>query len=226
MRFEVALKKVEAPHVPDLDDDFFKSFGIEEGGEAAFRAEVGANMERELNVAVRNQVKRQVMDELNRLHDLQLPHGMVQQEIGSLRHQMAHQMGQHNEPDHDHSQTDWSKDMPDLPDEFFNGEATRRVTVGLIVNDIITTHKMAPDAERVRGRIEELAKPYAQPEQVINWYYSNEAQLSQIQMSVLEDQVVDMVLAKASTTEVQRSYQEVIAGRPQAADEESTQQDA
>jgi trigger factor len=66
---------------------------------------------------------------------------------------------------------------------------------------------------RVRARIEELAKPYSQPEQVINWYYSNEAQLSQIEMAVLEDQVVEHVLAGASVGERDCSYTEVVSGR-------------
>ncbi len=221
VRFDVTVKKVEAPHVPELDEDFFKGFGIEEGGESAFRAEVRANMERELNVAVRNQVKRQVMDELARLHELPLPQSMVSGEVGSLRHQMAHQMGQHAEHDHDHDAHDWSKDMPELPDDFFLAEAKRRVTVGLIMNEIIVKNRFAADPDRVRARIEELAKPYSQPEQVINWYYSNQAQLSQIEMAVLEEQVVDFIIGGASATDVDRSYQEVIAGKAGAGAAES-----
>jgi len=213
VRFEVTIKSVAEPQLPDLDEAFFKSFGVDEGGLEAFRAEVRANMERELDGAVRGQIKRQVMDELNRLHTVQLPATMVAREIGELRHQMAHQMGMHDhrhEHDHDH---DYSKDMPDLPDDFFRAEAERRVKIGLVVNQVISTRNVTTDAGRVRARVEEMARPYAQPEQVINWYYSNEAQLSQVQMSVLEEQVVELILAEAKVTDVDSNYQDVISGR-------------
>jgi trigger factor len=211
VRFDVKVKGVAEPQLPELDEAFFKAFGIEEGGLEAFRREVRANMERELDAAVRNQVKRQVMDELNRVHTVQLPAGMVAREIGELRHQMAHQMGMHGH-DHDHDH-DHGKDMPDLPDDFFRAEAERRVKIGLVVNQIITSRNVTTDAGRVRARIEEMARPYAQPEQVINWYYSNEAQLSQVQMSVLEEQVVEAILAEAAVTDVDSTYQDVISGR-------------
>jgi len=213
VRFDVVVKSVGEPRLPDLDEAFLTSFGIDEGGVEAFRAEVRANMERELESATRTQIKRQVMNELNRLHAVQLPETMVKREIGSLRHQMAHQMGMHGH-DHDHEhEHDWQHDMPDLPDDFFRGEAERRVKVGLVVNQIITGHNLVSDSARVRARIEELAKPYSQPEQVINWYYSNQEQLSQIEMAVLEDQVVEHVLAGASVTERDCTYADVVSGR-------------
>jgi trigger factor len=211
VRFDVDVKAVAEPQLPELDEAFFKSFGVDEGGSEAFRAEVRANMERELDTAVRNQVKRQVMDEIDRHHTVQLPATMVAREIGELRHQMAHQMGLHDHKhDHDH---DHRQDMPDLPDEFFRAQAERRVKIGLVVNQVIAARNVTTDAGRVRARIEEMARPYAQPEQVVNWYYNNEAQLSQVQMSVLEEQVVELILADATVTDIDSNYQDVIAGR-------------
>ena len=212
VRFEVAIKSVGEPKLPELDEAFLKAFGIEAGGVDAFKVEVRANMVRELDAAVRNQLKRQVMDELDRLHTVQLPASLVHREIGSLRHQMAHQLGLHGH-DHDHEHHDGHQDMPDVPDEVFRKEAERRVKVGLIVNHVISSTNLAPDAARVRARIEDLAKPYTQPEQVINWYYSNPEQLSQIEMAVLEEQVVERILAAASVTDVSSTYDDVISGR-------------
>jgi trigger factor len=209
VHFDVEIKSVAEPQLPELDDAFLKSFGIDEGGLAAFRAEVSANMERELEAAVRSLVNRQVMDELNRLHEIQLPAALVSREIASLRHQMAHQLGVHGH-DHDH---DHAQDMPDVPDDVFRAEAQRRVKVGLVVNRLIENLGLTTDPERVRARIEALARPYAQPEQVVNWYYSNEEQLSQIQMSVLEEQLVERILLDAQVTEVDSRYDDVIAGR-------------
>jgi trigger factor len=229
-RFDVTIKEVAVPHVPELDDEFFETFGIEEGGLDAFRAEVRSNMERELDAAVRNQMKRQVMDELKRLHEVQLPQTMVNREIGALKQQMKQQMQsysqgarhEHHDHDHDHNHDhdhDHHHDhgVPELPDDLFREEAERRVKVGLVVNEIISTKGLVSDPARVRSRIEELAKAYVQPEQVINWYYSNQEQLSQIEMAVLEDQVVEHILDNANVIEGESTYDEIISGRALAA---------
>src|SRR5262249_55095140 len=122
VHFDVTIKAVAEPKLPELDETFLKSFGVENGDVEAFRNEVRANMVRELDAAARNQVKRQVMDELDRLHKVQLPASMVRREIGALRHQMAHQLGLHG-PDHDHEHHDGHQDMPDVPDDVFRPEA-------------------------------------------------------------------------------------------------------
>jgi len=236
-QFNVTIKEVAAPHVPELDEAFFKTFGLDEGGLEAFRAEVRGNMERELDTAVRNQMKRQVMDELKRLHEVQLPQAMVNREIGALKQQMAQQMqgytqgrqtdGRHDrdhDHDHDHDhEHQHDHGVPDLPDELFREEAERRVKVGLVVNEIISAKGLVSDPARVRSRIEEMAKAYVQPEQVINWYYSNQEQLSQIEMAVLEDQVVEHILENASVVESDSTYDDIISGRAVAPPGESTE---
>jgi len=100
-----------------------------------------------------------------------------------------------------------------MPDDLFRGEAERRVKVGLVVNELINTQGLKSDPARVRQRVEDIASTYVQPEQVINWYYSNEAQLSQIEMAVLEDQVIEHILASANVSDVISSYADVISGR-------------
>ena len=241
--FDVTVKEVAQPHVPALDDEFFKTFGVTEGGVDAFRAEVRRNMERELESAIKNQLKRQVMDELKRLHEVQLPQSMVRREIGALKQQMAEQMQSYapqantrarshrEEPTHthdhdhdhdhdhghDHDHAHVQPGVSNLPDDLFRTEAERRVKVGLVVNEVINVNALKSDPVRVRQRIEDIASTYVQPEQVINWYYSNEAQLSQIEMAVLEDQVVEHILGSANVTEVDSNYADVISGRAIAA---------
>jgi trigger factor len=223
--FDVTVNEVAHAHLPELNEELFKAFGVETGGFDAFRAEVRNNMERELDAAVKNQLKRQVMEELQRLHEVQLPMGMVKREIDALKLQMAQQMqnysqgkvqqnDDHHDHDHDHDQVlSRAPTTPDLPDELFQSEAERRVKVGLVVNELISTHGLKSDPAKVRQRIEEIAKTYVQPEQVVNWYYSNQAQLSQIEMAVLEDQVVDHILDKAEVIEIESNYEDIIGGR-------------
>ncbi|MEZ5550437.1 MAG: trigger factor [Pseudomonadales bacterium] len=208
--FTVKVKKVESAVLPELDDEFFKAFGISEGGESAFRSEVRSNMQREMDAAASNQVKSQVMDQLHKLHTVQLPKAVVDREIEALKQQM---MGQFQA---------YGQKAPeiDLPGELFLEQAERRVSVGLIVNEIVSKAGITPDADRVKARIETLAAGYAQPQQVVNYYYGNPEQLEKIEMAVLEDQVIDHILAKASVEIVPSTYTDIIRGTAVATDED------
>ena len=209
--FDLTVKKIEAPHLPDLDEQFFSSFGIEEGGDEAFRSQIHENMERELKAAARGQVKRQVLDGLAEIHEFQLPRSLVESESETLRTQMLQQL-----------RIDPTSDKPQLPSDLFVEEAEKRVRIGLVVNRIVETCDLKVDEDRVRERVDELSKPYDQPEQIVNWYYSNETQLRQIQLSVLEDQDVDHVLEVAQVEVLDSDYTNIVSGRATMPDPENS----
>lgn len=218
IQFEITLKSVEEASVPELDDEFFKEFGVEEGGLDAFHAEVRKNMDRELEIAIKNQTKQQVMDEIAKLHDFQLPLAVVQREIESLKEQM---MGQFQMPA--------NAERPNLPDELFQDQAEKRVKVGLVVNEIISSRDLTVDSERVDEQLQVMASAYGEPEQVIQWYKSQPEQMQSIEMGVLEDQVVDLIMSEAAVEPLESNYDEVISGRlfaPQEEAEESAEDDA
>ncbi|HBK18162.1 MAG TPA: trigger factor, partial [Gammaproteobacteria bacterium] len=150
----------------------------------------------------KNQVKQQVMDGLAKVHDFSLPHDLVHREIHSLKEQM---MSQFQMPP-------GQSPNIDLPDALFQDQAEKRVKVGLIVNEIIKAQKMIAEPENVEIRLQEMAAPYGEPEQVINWYRSNPEQMGNIEMAVLEDQVVDRILDGAEIQEVDTNYSDVISG--------------
>ena len=200
--FKIKVKSVEEAKLPELDEEFFTAFAIAEGGLEAFRDDVRQNMQREMDAAARSQVKSQVMDQLSELHDTQLPNALVHREIHVLKEQMLQQMRSYGS----------AEDEPSLPDEFFKQQAEKRVTVGLIVNRIVETAELSADADTVRERIEALAEPYAEPQQVINYYYGNAEQLQQIEVAVLEDKVVDHVVEHAVVEVVPSNYSDIIAG--------------
>ncbi|MBX3706866.1 MAG: trigger factor [Pseudomonadales bacterium] len=200
--FDVTVRQVEASRLPELDDAFFEAFAVSDGGIEALRADVRRNMQRELEDAVRKQLKSQVMDQLNALHNIQLPRTMIEREMEALRQQMLQQFRMYG-----------SAGQPDLPLDLFREQAERRVNVGLVVSEIVRSANLAADPAQVRARIEQLAEGYADPQQVVNWYYSNAEQLEQIELAVLEDLVVDHVLAAARVAEVPGSYQDVISGK-------------
>ena len=202
VQFTVKVLEVNERKLPELDDEFYAKFGIEEGGEAAFREEVRNNMQRELEGAQKNQIKQQVMDSLAELHDFSVPTAIVQREILVLKDQM---MSQFQMPP-------GQAQSLDLPDALFQDQAEKRVKVGLIVNEVISAASLTADTEKVDAKLEELAAPYGEPDQVIEWYRSNPEQMSNIEMSVLEDLVVDHILTSAHVEEVEASYADVISG--------------
>ena len=207
VEFTVNLLSVKAPKLPEVDDGFIRAFGVEDGDLEAFRGEVTANMRRELDAAIRAQVKDRVMDQLAHNHDIELPHGAVDQEIHALKNRMLQRV---READ---------RDSVSLPDDLFREQAERQVTLGLIIREIVRQHELTADADRIRARIEELAEPYADKEQVISWYYQQEEQLAGVEMAVLEDRVIETVLEAAQVSLQERSYADIIARKGTEEDE-------
>lgn len=210
VEFKVQVSEVQSLQLAPVDEALFAAYGLEEGSEESFRAEVKQNMERELRNAVEASVRNQVMDALVVAHgDLELPASLISQEIAAMRQQMFQQFGGAAPQDMDLTSI--------LPDEMFSEQAERRVKLGLIMAEMITTFELSAEPAKVREAIEDIASTYQDPEEVINWYYSENEQLSGIESRVLEDAVVEKLLAGAAIAEVECSYQDALAkARPAA----------
>jgi len=197
--FDVEVKAVAEEHLPELNEDFFKSFDVQEGGLESFREEVKKNMERELRNAIKNNVKTQVIDGLVSETSVDLPKSMVDNEINNLRQQAMQQYGGGQKID------------PSLlPAEMFQAQAEQRVSVGLILNEIIQRNKLKADPTKVREIVEGLAAGYENPQEVIAWYYSDKEQMAQIEVMALEESVIDLILEKAKVEEKSTSYEEAL----------------
>ena len=211
VQFACKVQKVAASALPELNDEFFSRFGVQDGSLEDFRAEVSKNMVRELRQAVKSKVKNQVMDGLLSTHEVDVPTALVAQEIDRMREQAVQQFGG----------AQGGFDPKKLPAELFKADARKRVALGLLVGEVVKQREVQVDDDRVRAMIEEMASAYQEPQQVVDWYYSNEEQLSQIKYVVLEERVVDTILAAAQVTETQCSYQDAIKPAEQPAAEES-----
>lgn len=208
--FKVKVTKVATPELPELDKAFFEKFGMEVEDLEAFKVEVRANMEREMNHALKTKLKDQVFNRLTEANSVDIPSALVDNEIDNLRKQAIQQFG---------GGADLDPNM--LPKEMFEEQAKRRVTVGLLVQEVIKSNEIKADDERIRATIEEMAATYQEPQQVIDWYYSNEDMMAQVRSLVLEDQVVDHLLASAKVTETSVPYEEAVkpAAQPQVAED-------
>ncbi len=206
VEFEITLNTVSEQTLPPVDEEFFSSFGVEEGGLEAFKEEVVKNMQREMKTARRNKVKTAIMDAIIEKVDVAVPAALLTAEIQQLKQQALQQMGGGQ-----------NFDPSMLPDDLFSEQASRRVKLGLVLGEVIKVKELKADPKKVREAVEELASTYESPEEVINWYYGNEEQLSGIESGVLEDEVFDHILEQAAVTEKKVTYQEVIkpAAKPE-----------
>ncbi len=196
--FSVEVKRVEAPVLPELNDEFAQHLGVA-GGIDALRQEVKANMQRELDQTLRSRIKQQVMDKLLEANTFELPKSLVEQEARGLAAQMQRQMareglGQGDKPD------------PSL----FTKQAERRVALGLIVAQIIKSNELKAGEEEIRSTIEEMAEPYENPKEVVDWYYADKRRLGDVETLVLENKVVDWVLSQAKVTEKSVPFAELM----------------
>jgi trigger factor len=205
VQFAVKVNSVAAKQMPEMDDEFFKLYGVSEGGEEKFREDVRNNMERELRNAIRNKVKNRVMDQLFELNEVELPKALVTNEITQLKKQMIQQFGGGQE-----------FDPSMLPDDMFTAKAERRAALGVIVSEVVKVEELTPDEDRVRERVNEIASTYDQPKEVVDYYYSQQELLSSVEAVVLEDQVTELVLSKAVVTEETVSYEDAVKPDPEA----------
>jgi len=207
VEFEITVNSVSARKQPELDDAFFARFGVSDGGMDAFRVEVRSNMERELRQALRNKLKGRVLEALLQRTEVEVPGSLVSQEIESLRRQAVRQFGG------DEARFDASM----LPDDMFRAQAERRVSLGLLLGEVIRRESLKADPARVRQMVEETASTYEEPQEVINWYYGNREQLATIEAVALEDQVIDLILGRAAVNESACSYEDALrADSPKA----------
>ncbi len=208
VQFKISLKEVKEQSLPELDEEFYKKFGVEEGGAEAFRAEVKKNMERELKNAIKNKVKTQVLDALAEAQAVDIPGALVANEVENMRKQMLQQFGAAAE------KLD-TKSL--LPDSMFEEQASKRVKLGLIMGEIIKVQEMTADEDKVKEAIDELASTYHDPDAVIQYYSSNQEAKSSIEAMVLEEQAVEHVMNVAKVTEEASDYETLSAEANQQA---------
>lgn len=182
--FTINVQRVEERVLPELDDAFAASFGVSTGKAADLPAEVRKNMERELAERVRSETKTRAFDALVKVNSIGVPRALVEQEVQALQQGAMRDLG--------------VSDPAQVPSrERFQPLAERRVTVGLLIQELVKEHKIRLDPARVERRIQELAAPYEKPNEAAQFYRNDRGVIAQVEAGVLEDQVVDFLLERA-----------------------------
>jgi trigger factor len=199
--FLVTLNKVEAAHLPEVDDAFVKSLGIEEGTVDALRADVKKNLEREVKFRLQARNKTAVMDALIAQAELDLPKASVDAEVERLVEGARADLKQRGIKD---------ADKAPIPAELFKDQAERRVRLGLVVAELVNANNLQAKPEQIDAHINELAASYERPADVVRWYKGDNRRLAEVEAIVIENNVTEFVLAQAKVTAKTVSFEELM----------------
>lgn len=204
--FTITLKKLEWAHVPEVDAEFAKSLGVEDGDQNKMREDIKLNLNREVGTRAKAKTKDSVMDALIKAAELQVPKTLVDQDIQRLIEMTRQDMVQRGMD---------AKQMP-FPPELFTAQAERRVRLGLILAEVVKSHQLQATPEQVKAQVEEMAQSYEDPKQVLKYYYSDRRRLSEVEALVLEENVVNYVLSQAKVTSKSVAFDELMGNTAQA----------
>ena len=198
--FEVTVKDVREAHVPEADAEFAKAFGVADGDIARMRVEIKANLEREVKRRAGTRVKDQVMKALLDATRVELPRALLDMEIDRLIHNMRHDLEARG----------LKADKVPMPREAFEPEAQRRVSLGLILAELVKKHGLEAKLDQIKAVVGEYAQSYDKPEEVLRWYYESPERLREVESIVLEDNVVQWVLANARVEDKATEFDELM----------------
>jgi trigger factor len=195
--FTANVTEVAAPQLPELDEDFIKTFGVESGQLDELRADVQRNMQREADAKLSAEIKQRVMEGLLTANEVAVPAVLVEQEASSLQQDAMRQIGIED-----------ASQAPELAS--FRDTAERRTKLGLLVGAVINDHQIKADSAQVKAKVEEVCAPYEDPEQIAKMYYQNPSLLQSVESVVLEDQVIELVLKNAKVSDKKISFADLM----------------
>lgn len=200
VQFEITVKRVEAPKLPEIDADFAKALGVADGDVTKLRDEVRANLEREVKRRIQAKTKEQVMDALLAANPIEVPKALVEQESRQLAENAKRDLEMRGMK---------TKDIPVEP-AWFADQAVRRVKLGLIMAELVKAKELYAKPEQVRALVDEMAQSYEDPAELVRWYYAQPERLAQAEAVVIEDNVVAWVASQTQTTDKPVSFDELM----------------
>jgi trigger factor len=200
--FMVTVKKIEAAHLPEVNEALAKSLGILDASVEGLRADIRKNLEREVKFRLLARNKNAVMDALLANAELDVPQSIVQSELDRMVEGARADLKQRGIKD---------ADKAPIPDDIFRPQAEKRVRLGLVVAELTRANDLFPKTEQVKAHVEELASSYEKPEDVVRWYFSDEKRMAEVESVVIENNVTNFVLGKAKIVEKSVSFDELMA---------------
>ena len=200
--FMVTVKKIEAAHLPEVNEALAKSLGIEDASVDGLRADIKKNLDREVKFRLLARNKTVVMDALVAKAELDLPNASVQAEMQRLLEGARADLKQRGIKD---------ADKVSIPEDVFRPQAERRVRLGLVVAELVRANNLQATMDQIKAHIQELAASYEKPSEVERWYFGDNNRLAEVEAIVLENNVTDFVMSKAKVSEKAVSFDELMA---------------
>ncbi|MDI4632373.1 trigger factor [Pelomonas sp. V22] len=200
--FLVTVKKIEAQHLPEVNEAFAKALGIKDASIEALRADIKKNLEREVKFRVLARNKAAVMEALVSVAELDVPNALVASETERMIANAREDLKKRGVKD---------ADKAPIPEELFKPQAERRVRLGLVVGELVRSNNLQAKPEQLQAHIEELAQSYEKPADVVRWYLSDRERLAEVEAVVVENNVTDFVLAKAKINDKALPFDELMA---------------
>ena len=200
--FLVTVKKIEAQHLPEVNEAFAKALGIKEGTVEALRADIKKNLEREVKFRVLAKNKGAAMDALVGKAELDVPKALVAGEAERMVANAREDLKKRGIKD---------ADKAPIPAELFNEQAEKRVRLGLVVAELVRSQNLQAKPEQLQAHIEEISQSYEKPAEVVRWYLSDRERMAEVEAVVIENNVTDFILGKAKVTDKQLPFDELMA---------------
>ena len=200
--FMVTVKKIEAAHLPEVNEALAKSLGIADATVEGLRADIKKNLEREVKFRLLARNKQAVMDALVAKAELDLPKSSVQSEVDRMVAGARADLKQRGIKD---------ADKAPIPEEMFKPQAERRVRLGLVVAELVRSKELRAKPEQIKAHVEELAASYEKPSDVVRWYYSDNQRLAEVEAIVIENNVTEFVLGQAKVNDKPIAFDELMA---------------
>jgi len=197
--FSATVTEVAESRLPDVDAEFIVLLGVDSGEMNDFRADLRGNMDREADTKIKAEIKRQVMEQLLEANPINIPAVLVDQEAEVLRSETMRSMG-------------ITKPDQAPPADNFREAAERRVRVGLLVGAVIEEHKLVIDRNRVNQKVDEICTPYEKPDEIRKIYFQNPQLMSQVENLVMEEQVVEWLVSRATVQTKETDFNQLIKG--------------
>jgi len=201
--FLVTMKKIEAQHLPEVDEAFAKALGIKEGTVEGLRADIKRNLEREVKFRVLARNKAAVMEALVKAAELEVPKSLVSAEVERMTQAARADLKQRGIKD---------ADTAPIPAELFEPQAEKRVRTGLVVAELVRSNNLQAKPEQLQAHIEEMAQSYEKPAEVVRWYLSDRQRMAEVEAVVIENNVTDFVLGKAKVSDKTLPFDELMQG--------------
>lgn len=196
-QFDIKVNSVQETQLPEVDEEFIKTFGVDAGTVEAFREDVKKNLSRQVNLSLIKQNKDNVMHALLAAVNFDTPKTLVERELRAMMDAMTKRMREQNMP------------ASDLNPDNYREEAAKRVSLGLLLGEVVRANELKADEATVREILAIEADSYDNPEQFIEWYLADQNRRSEVEAIAIENAVVDLVMSKAKVTEVSKPLAEL-----------------